>query len=114
MRSSGGKARARDDRTIRFRASTNSVDRHGTIIRPEGIDTSRFDRNPVFLLNHDGYSSMFGKPSIDFVIGRVIDHTKSRQAFDITVEFATIRPRRKLSTWSRAASCRPSRSASCR
>lgn len=75
-------------RVVRFRASTPAVDRHGTVIRPEGINTLKFDANPIFLWAHDGYGSMFGGPSVDSIIGRVTGHRKSRDAFDIDVEFA--------------------------
>jgi len=84
----GGKVRARGDRVISFRASTPTLDRHGTVIRSEGIDTTRFDRNPIFLWSHDGYNSMFGGPSLDSVIGKVTAHRKTKQAFDIDVQFA--------------------------
>jgi phage head maturation protease len=30
-----------------------TVDRHGTIIDPDGIDLTNYMRNPVFLINHD-------------------------------------------------------------
>lgn len=76
-------------RVITFRASTPRVDRHGTIIRPEGIDTKEFDKNPIFAWGHDavGGGIFGGAPDMDHVIGRVVAHRKDSAAFDIEVEF---------------------------
>src|SRR5690625_189455 len=75
---------AEEGRVVAFRASTPALDRHGSRILPLGIRTEAFERNPVFLWGHDGY----GRPDPQAVIGRVIRHRKSPQAFDIEVEFA--------------------------
>jgi HK97 family phage prohead protease len=75
-------------RVVTFRASTPSVDRHGTRIIPMGIDTTQFDANPVFLWGHDGYGGVIGPSSLSSVIGRVVSHRKTESAFDIDVEFA--------------------------
>lgn len=75
---------AQEGRVVAFRASTPALDRHGSRILPQGIRTEAFDRNPVFLWGHDGY----GRPDPHAVIGRVIRHRKSPEAFDIEVEFA--------------------------
>ena len=75
---------AEEGRVVAFRASTPALDRHGSRILPQGIRTEAFERNPVFLWGHDGY----GRPDPQAVIGRVIRHRKSAQAFDIEVEFA--------------------------
>jgi len=78
-----------DSRTVRFRASTPTIDRHGTIVRPEGISVKNFRKNPIFLWGHDGYGSMFGGgPEMENVIGKVTDYERSKDAFDIDVEFA--------------------------
>src|SRR5690625_6403835 len=69
---------------VAFRASTPALDRHGSRILPLGIRTEAFDRNPVFLWGHDGY----GRPDPQAVIGRVIRHRKSPEAFYIEVDFA--------------------------
>jgi HK97 family phage prohead protease len=76
-------------RVITFRASTPRVDRHGTKILSEGIDTTEFDRNPIFAWGHDavGGGIFGGAPDMDHVIGRVVSHSKTAQAFDIDVEF---------------------------
>jgi hypothetical protein len=81
--------RARNDRVRSFRASTSAIDRHGTIVNPLGIKTEKFDRNPIFVWAHDSYGSMFGGPSIDSILGRVVSHRKSKDAFDIDVQFAS-------------------------
>jgi HK97 family phage prohead protease len=77
---------AGEDRQVRFRASTPALDRHGTIVKPEGINTEKFDSNPVFLWGHDGYGG-FTPPEPESVIGKVTDYERSEEAFDIDVEF---------------------------
>jgi HK97 family phage prohead protease len=42
--------------------STDSVDRHGTIIDARGVSLDAFKRNPVVLFNHD-YSQVVGRAS---------------------------------------------------
>lgn len=75
-------------RVITFRASTPRVDRHGTIVKSEGIRTDEYDKNPIFMWGHDAYGGMFaGTPDMEHVIGRVIAHRKAAEAFDIDVEF---------------------------
>jgi len=76
-------------RTASFRASTPALDRHGSIIKPEGIDTTNFEKNPLLLWAHDGYGGWFSTPSLDSIIGRVIEIRKSPEALDIKAEFLT-------------------------
>ena len=76
-----------DSRVVTFRASTFAKDRHHTRIKPDGINTDNFTRNPVFLWGHDGYGG-WSVPQMENVIGRVIATRKSTDAFDIDVEFA--------------------------
>jgi HK97 family phage prohead protease len=71
-----------------FRASTNDIDRHGTIINPMGIKTDNYDRNPVFVWGHDAYGGN-APPALENVLGRVVEYTKSDEAFDIGVRWAT-------------------------
>jgi len=72
-----------DPRQMRFRASTPALDRHGTIVRTEGIDTANFARNPVFGWGHDVYSDS----DIKKRIGKVIAWEQDASRFDITVQF---------------------------
>lgn len=88
MRGSVLRAPQNNSRVVTFRASTPTLDRHGTRIVPSGIDTSRFDRNPIFLWGHDGYGNVSGPPDMSSIIGRVVAHRTSNEAFDIDVEFA--------------------------
>jgi HK97 family phage prohead protease len=74
--------------TTWFRASTNDIDRHGTIVEPRGIDTANYSANPVFMWGHDAYGSGGGPPDLENVLGRVIDYRKDDSAFDIEVEWA--------------------------
>jgi HK97 family phage prohead protease len=76
------------DTTTWFRASTNDIDRHGTIVEPRGIDTANYSANPVFMWGHDAYGSGGGPPDLENVLGRVIDYRKDDSAFDIEVEWA--------------------------
>jgi HK97 family phage prohead protease len=76
------------DGTTWFRASTNDVDRHGTIVEPRGIDTTNFRTNPVFMWGHDAYGSGGGPPELANVLGRVVDYRQDANAFDIEVEWA--------------------------
>ena len=71
-----------------FRASTNDLDRHGTIIEPRGIQTENFVSNPVFMWGHDAYGSGDGPPDLENVLGRVVDFNRSDEAFDVAVEWA--------------------------
>ncbi len=88
IRSTGVVLRSHDDsRVIKFRASTPALDRHGTIIKSEGIKTKNFRKNPLFLWGHDGYETFSGPPDMDSIIGRVIGFEQSKEAFDIDVEF---------------------------
>jgi len=70
-----------------FRASTNDLDRHGTIVEPRGIDTTNFRTNPVFMWGHDAYGDG-SPPDLENVLGRVVDYRTSDEAFDIGVEWA--------------------------
>ena len=70
-----------------FRASTNDLDRHGTIVEPRGIDTKNFENNPVFMWGHDAYGDA-SPPDIENVLGRVVDFRTTNDAFDIGVEWA--------------------------
>ena len=77
-----------DEGVTWFRASTNDIDRHGTIINPMGIKTDNYDRNPVFVWGHDAYGGN-SPPALENVLGRVVEYTKSDDAFDIGVRWAT-------------------------
>ena len=70
-----------------FRASTNDLDRHGTIVEPSGIDTRNFQQNPVFMWGHDAYGGD-SAPDLENVLGRVVDFNTSSDSFDIGVEWA--------------------------
>ena len=70
-----------------FRASTNDLDRHGTIVEPRGIDTRNFQNNPVFMWGHDAYGDAT-PPDLENVLGRVADFKSTDDAFDIGVEWA--------------------------
>jgi len=71
-----------------FRASTNDIDRHGTIVEPRGIDTSNYSSNPVFMWGHDAYGGE-GPPDLENVLGRVVEFKATDEAFDIGVDWAT-------------------------
>jgi HK97 family phage prohead protease len=72
-----------------FRLVTPDVDRHGTIIRPEGVKTERFAKNPVFLWLHQTGGGGGTAPSPEVVIGSVVKWEQDETRFDILVEFDT-------------------------
>lgn len=82
-------------RRITFRASTQALDRHNSRIKPAGLDTANFSKNPIFLWGHDGYGGFFSTPSIENVLGRIVSFDKTEDHFDIDVEFlgADVNPR---------------------
>jgi hypothetical protein len=76
-------------RNILFRASTPTIDRYGTIIKPMGIDTKSYKKNPIFVWGHDSARRMDGEPpDIKNVLGKTVRWTKQKKAFDAEVEFA--------------------------
>lgn len=68
-----------DDRTARFIASTNSVDRFGDIVEQDW-DTTQFWRNPVFLWGHASWQTPIGKV-LDFVSNTDAGITTARVQF---------------------------------
>jgi hypothetical protein len=75
-------------RAILFRASTPTIDRYGTIIKPLGIDLRNYKKNPIFVWAHDSTGGMFEKPSMENILGTTKEMTKTKTAFDANVEFA--------------------------
>ena len=67
-----------DDRTARFVASDESVDRYGDIVLASGWDVSNFKENPQFL---------FGHKSSQLPIGRVVKTWQAGKKFMADVEF---------------------------
>jgi phage head maturation protease len=43
--------------------NSQSIDRHGTVIDPRGVDLTNYSRNPVFLINHD-YNMLAGNGAV--------------------------------------------------
>lgn len=41
-----------NDKTV-VTINTSAVDRHGTVFNPEGAELGNYNKNPVFLINHD-------------------------------------------------------------
>jgi HK97 family phage prohead protease len=73
------------DRRIKFIASTDGIDRHGTRLLPRGCRYENYLKNPVFLWNHRKHEE--AEP--DDVIGRAISVTLTDSAVEIVVEFDT-------------------------
>lgn len=69
-----------DGRSIKFIASTAGVKRDGIDLKIDGIDTTNFEANPVFLWAHD-YSGR------TLPIGKVTKIVKTKKRLDVTVEF---------------------------
>lgn len=75
-----------NNKIFKFIASTNEVDRHGTRLLSHGCQHINFDKNPVFLWNHN----KDGLP--DDVIGRVLSLEITDSEVIATIEFLTERP----------------------
>jgi hypothetical protein len=74
-------------RKVEFVASTAALDRHGTIIKPEGIRIENYLRNPIFLWAHDGYGGCFQAPKIENVIGHAERVWKTPEAMRALMKF---------------------------
>lgn len=76
-------------RRATFRLVTPAVDRHGTVILPEGVDiTAHKAAGSPFLWMHESGGGFGAAPPPDVVIGKVVEYAQSAAALDITVEFA--------------------------
>lgn len=68
---------------IRYRASTASIDRHQTIVKPKGLKIDKYLMNPIFLWAHDGYRGLFGgPPKVENTIGRVENIERTEEYLD--------------------------------
>jgi hypothetical protein len=79
--------RAAGGRTISFVASTDGLDRHGTKILPLGIDTTRFEQNPIIGFGHDLYGSWVGSPDPRNIIGKAVGLRKTQRRLEADIEF---------------------------
>lgn len=105
--STGGLIRAAANAPIlRFRASTDVIDRHRTIVNQRGIDFSNF--GGAFIWSHDSFKGMFGgAPKIENQLGKVVGRditefertipgdekaTEKGLATDVDVRFSKVNP----------------------
>ncbi|QZE15359.1 HK97 family phage prohead protease [Halosquirtibacter laminarini] len=83
-----------ETRTITFIASSETKDRHGTILPLEGWELDSFNANPIIGYQHNVYgASMCTDPDPDDVIGKghaYIDETERLLLVDITFEKAEL------------------------
>lgn len=79
--------RAAGGRTVRFKASTRDLDRHGTRIDPMGLDLENFRKNPVFIWHHS-YAGFGATPKVENVLGKVTRLSRDASGLDIDAEFA--------------------------
>jgi 8-oxo-dGTP pyrophosphatase MutT (NUDIX family) len=79
------KAEPVGDRRVKFIASTDGVDRHGTRLLPSGCRYENYLKNPVFLWNHRKHEE--AEP--DDVIGRAVSVRVTGRTVEIIVEFDT-------------------------
>lgn len=75
------------DRIITFIASTDGLDRHGTKVMPMGINTDRYNGNPIILFGHDGYGGFFSTPDPKNIIGKSVALRKSDKKLEVDVQF---------------------------
>lgn len=76
-----------NSRVITFVASTDGLDRHGTKILPTGINTERFDSNPIIGWGHDLYGGWFSTPDPKNVIGKSVALRKTDKRLETDIEF---------------------------
>ena len=99
--STGGMIRAASNAPlVRFRASTDIIDRHRTIVNQRGIDFTHF--GGAFLWGHDSFKGMFGgAPKIENQLGKVIakevtaikrGKDEDGEATDVDVKFSKVNP----------------------
>lgn len=90
---------AENDDVLRFRASTDMIDRHRSIVKQGGIDTTHY--SGAFLWGHDSFKGMFGGgPDIKNNLGKVISKNLTKfersgveaQATDVDVRFSKVNP----------------------
>lgn len=90
---------AKNEGVLRFRASTDAIDRHQSIVIQKGIDFRNF--SGAFLWGHDSFKGMFGGgPEIKNNLGKVIKKSitnfmrgnKPAVATDIDVRFSEVNP----------------------
>lgn len=96
----GGFLRAAgNDDVLRFRASTDMIDRHRSIVKQGGIDAKHY--SGAFLWGHDSFKGFFGgTPEIKNNLGKVLSRTitkferegKDAEATDIDVRFSKVNP----------------------
>ncbi len=73
------------DRVLRFRASDETADRMGDIIRQSGWHLGNYKENPVILWAHDGDA----KPPVGRAVGISLEETRSGPSLMLDIEFAT-------------------------
>ena len=90
---------AKNDSVLRFRASTDKIDRHKSIVVQKGISFKDF--SGAFLWGHDSYKGMFGGgPEIKNNLGKVVSKKRTTflrgrqraEATDIDVKFSQVNP----------------------
>lgn len=65
-----GRSSVEAHRTVRFVISTDSKDRHGTVLNMKGWNIERFNRNPIVGYQHNVYGdNMCSGPNPDDVLG---------------------------------------------
>lgn len=91
---------ASNDDVLRFRASTDMVDRHRSIVDQDGIDSKHY--SGAFLWGHDSTGGMLGgAPKIENQLGKVVKMSRTRfrredrkmgKATDVDVRFSKVNP----------------------
>lgn len=73
---------------VRFVATADSTDRHGSRVLPSGMDATAFLKNPVFLWNHNSGDACEPGDILGRVIALTVEEVNGRQAVVADVEFA--------------------------
>lgn len=73
---------------VRFVATADSTDRHGSRVLPSGMDATAFLKNPIFLWNHNSGDACEPGDILGKVIALTVEEVNGRQAVVADVEFA--------------------------
>lgn len=76
------KAVDRKARTATFTVNTLALDSYREIVMPEGMDSARYESNPVFLAGHNWYS-------LDAVLGKAVSIKADPNEIEMQFLFAT-------------------------
>ena len=87
---------SKNDRTISYRLSDDSIDRQHSRVISSGIETGEYAANPIFLWAHDSSGGGIfggGPPDMESVIGRTVSWEVTKLADKNAADWATLAKR---------------------